>query len=294
MSRSNPISTEKNPAQMWIEWDGSNGSFRHYDKDAQENVYLDGLTFLYLDKVGAVTGYSDTYGSNIFSNQVRSSKKEKFIVSSFNKKDGPIAEGLWENIKDLVNAKGGKFTANIYAAIKMNDALQIVCIQFKGAALSAWSTFSDSVGEKALSEKAVKLTGKKQGKKGSITFYTPEFALIDVKEETNAAAIELDKALQQYLNAKMSQNDYEAAPAQEHSQAVSIDEKKKLSASSPNFPNILANIQSGESALASVTDKYDVDPIALELLNKAENAALMASVSDDDDFGAGNDDDLPF
>lgn len=302
MSRSNPTTSIKNPAQMWIEWDGSKGAFRYFDKEKGEkgeNVYLDDLTFLYLDKVGCVTGYSDAYGSSIYSNQVRSTKQQPLEVSTFNKKDGPIAKGLWANIKDAVDAKGGKFTANIYAATKNeNNELRIVCIQLKASALSAWSDFEKAAGDE-INKKAVTLSGKETGKKGAISFVKPKFSLVDVSEETNNKAVELDKQLQTYLahaiNFNAAQETEDAAPdvetAEKMSKPVSIEEKKKLLISDPAFAAILQNISKGETTVSAVTAKYDVDQTALQVLQTTEDNAIGSDIDGLDDD---NPDDLPF
>lgn len=295
MSRSNPTTNIKNPAVRWIEWDGSKGQFRYYDKEAGEkgkNVYLDDkeIVFLYLDRVGTVTGFSDSFASSIFSNQIRSSKKQELEVNTFNKKDGPLAKGYWSDIKDAVSAKGGKFTSNIYAAMKVDGELQIVCIQFKAAALMAWSDFEKDAGTE-INSKAVKLVDRKYGKKGSIEYYTPVFKLHEVSEETDAAAIELDKTLQAYLDhaIKGCVSDNTEESQEEASEPVTLDEKKPLKMSDPNFATIMQNIATGQTTVLDVTNKYDVDDGALSVLRTTEENAVGGIDLDDDE-----DDSIPF
>lgn len=295
MSRSNPNNSVKNPAVRWIEWNGEKGVFRYYDKESDledKNIEIKDVTFLYLDRVGAVTGWSEAYRSSIYSNQVRSSKSESLVVSAFNKSDGPIAEGVWNSIKDTVTAKGGKFTANIYAAMKINGVLSIVCIQFKGAALHAWSEFEKSAG-KGINEKAVKFTGTTKGKKGSVTFHTPNFSLVDVSGDTNKSAIELDRQLQEYLSSTLGRSVSQSSEKPSEStdekagEAVRFEEKKKLSIASPNFATLLQNVVNKETTVNDITAKYDVDEKALNMLNTAANNSFDDGLEEEDG-------DLPF
>lgn len=296
MSRSNPSNSVKNPATRWIEWNGEKGVFRYYDKESaleDKNIELNELTFLLLDRVGAVTGWSEAYKSGIYSNQVRSSKKEPLIVSAFNKSDGPIAEGIWTDIKDLVNTKGGKFTANIYAAMKIGGSLSIVCVQFKGAALNAWSEFEKNAGE-SIFKKAVKFSGSTEGKKGRVVFFTPKFTLVDVSPETDRAAVELDKQLQEYLKQALgkstqSQEVQSEEEAPKKDAPASIDEKKKLGMSSSNFPTLIQNLVKKETTVADILAKYDVEERALEMLLTAEKNSDIDSIDEEEEDG-----DLPF
>lgn len=296
MSRSNPSNSVKNPAVRWIEWNGEKGVFRYYDKESDledKNIEFSDLTFLFLDRVGVVTGWSEAYKSGIYSNQVRSSKKESLVVSAFNKSDGPIAEGFWADIKDLVNTKGGKFTANIYAAMKIKGVLSIVCIQFKGAALNAWSDFEKNAGENII-KKAVKFSGSTEGKKGRVVFFTPNFTLIDVSPETDKAAVELDKQLQEYLKQTLGKNaSSHETPAEgdepKKDVPAGIDEKKKLNMNSPNFPTLVQNLVKKETTVADILAKYDVEERALEMLRITEKNSDIDAIDEEEEDG-----ELPF
>lgn len=198
MSRSNPTTNNPNPCTRWIEWDGSNGGFRHYDKDAKKNILIpDGFTFILLDQLATVKGWHDASDSGIFSNEVRDTKQEVMIVKAF--KGGTIAEGFYAKIRDRINAAGGNYTTNLYVAFKTGDTLSIGSVQFKGAALSAWLEFAKN-NRSDLYKKAIRVKGFTEGKKGKIVFRTPNFFLADITPETDALAIDCDKKLQAFLD----------------------------------------------------------------------------------------------
>jgi hypothetical protein len=197
MSRSNPTDNAPHPCARWIEWDGSNGEFRYYDKDQKANVGMgDALTFILLDQLATIKGWHDASDSSIFSNEIRDINQDVLVVKSF--KGGTLAEGAYKQIRDRIIAHGGHFTSNLYAAIKIGEGLGIVSIQFKGAALSSWMEFSKK-NRADLYKKAIRCKGFDEGKKGKIIFRTPIFGLADVSPETDAKAIECDKELQEFL-----------------------------------------------------------------------------------------------
>jgi len=181
-----------------MEWDGSNGVLRYYDKAAKQNVTVDdGFTFLLLDQLATIKGWHDASDSGIFSNEVRDTKSETLVVKAF-KAGSILAEGFYSQIRDRVAALGGNYIANCYIAFKSGNELKIGSVQFKGAALNSWLDFRKEHAA-ALYEKAIQIKGFTEGKKGKITFRTPVFNLKDITPETNEAATELDRELQSYL-----------------------------------------------------------------------------------------------
>lgn len=197
MSRSNPTDNLPHPCVRWIEWDGSNGEFRYYDKEQKKNVSLtDSLTFILLDQTAVINGWHDASDSSIFSNEVRDIKQDVMVVKAF--KGGTLAEGPYSQIRDKVIAHGGHFTSNLYVAVKVDENLVIASIKFKGAALSAWMEFGKK-NRADLYKKAVRCKGFEEGKKGKIVFRTPVFNLADVTPETDAQAIDCDRVLQEFL-----------------------------------------------------------------------------------------------
>lgn len=211
MSRSNPQVNAPNPAARWFEWNGETGVVRYYDKEAKKNVDVPlPFTFLVLDELASVRGWHDASESGIYSNEVRDTTKDLLVVKTF--KGGTLAEGYYKAIKDRVNAEGGQFVANCYVAVKLDGGLTLCSIRFKGAALGAWMEFRKA-NRGLLYERAVRIVGFKEGKKGRIIFRVPTFELKDAAKETNEQAIGLDKTLQAYLDGYLQRKTRDQADA---------------------------------------------------------------------------------
>lgn len=204
MSRSNPHEGSPNPAIRWFEWNGEKGEVRYYDKDAKKNVDLGHeFTFILLDELGSVRGWHNASDSGIYSNEVKDSRQERLLVKSF--KGGIIAEGVYKDIKAVVNAAGGQFVANCYIAFKHDGELAIGSLRFKGAALAAWMEFRKAQ-RAQLYKGAVHIHGFTEGKKGKITFRVPVLAMKPITDASNAQAIALDAALQEWFKGYFAKN----------------------------------------------------------------------------------------
>lgn len=198
MSRSNPIA--KNPATRFFQWGGGEGKVNYYDKEKEEQITVPfPFTFLVLDELNGVTGFSEKDRSGIWSNDVRDMRKEELIVRS---KGGVLAKGLYANIKDAIKAQGGKYTKQIYIAYK-DESGELVIGHFKasGAALTAWIELTKQLD---VYKAAVVITGAKKAKKGATTYYVPKFEGQNVGKSTEEAANALDRELQTFLNTYLS------------------------------------------------------------------------------------------
>jgi hypothetical protein len=199
MSRSNPSeNSNPNPATRWFEWSGEHGVVRYYDKEAKKNVDVGSdFTFILLDQLGTVRGWHDASQSGIYSNEVKDTRQDAMVVKAF--KGGTLIEGIYRDIKDRVNALGGRFNANCYIAFKNGgNQLALGAIRFKGSALGAWMDFTKEHRDD-LYKKSIRIHGYDEGKKGRIVFRTPKFTTKDISPETDAAAIVLDRQLQEFL-----------------------------------------------------------------------------------------------
>lgn len=218
MSRSKPDANEPNPSQRWLEWDGSKGVVRYYDKDTKQNVVVGSdFVFLLLDQLGGVGGWHKTSDCAMYSNAVKDVRSGVLVVKT--KKDGIVAEGLYKDIKDRVNAMGGYYEAQCYVGFKREDGtLAIGCLRFKGAALHAWAEFAKAH-RADLYEKAVRINGYTEGKKGQIVYRVPILASMAVSPATNTEAVALDAVFQKWLEGYLGRSTSEqAAPADEHAQ----------------------------------------------------------------------------
>lgn len=211
MSRSNPHeNSAPNPAVRWFEWNGEHGNIRYYDKEAKKNVDVPlPFAFLLLDQLGSVRGWHDPSESGIYSNEVKDTRSDVLLVKSF--KGGTLAEGIYKDIKDRVNAVGGQFVANCYIAFKNGGELAIGSLRFKGAALGAWMEFTKQH-RADLYKKAITIHAYTEGKKGRITFRMPELKVTDTSPETDKRAVELDKAFQEWLAGYLKRNTRDQVP----------------------------------------------------------------------------------
>jgi len=228
MSRIAPDTKSKNPSSRFYEWEGGNtgGQFSYYDRSltgpdgktgANVTVKLP-FAFIVLDETSTIRGWCDAHDCAIFSNEVRDTVAEPFVVKTYN---GPlIAEGMYREIRDTVVAQGGRFTATVYIAYKDVDKLKIGAVQFHGAALNSWVEFRKVAGQSIYS-KAVKVTGFKEGKKGSITYRTPVFALIDCSKEADDAAGLLQVELKKYHTEYFARTKTQAATPEASAPAAS-------------------------------------------------------------------------
>lgn len=212
MSLSNP--QVQNPAKHFFQWKGGaeafkeNGKTKHeggkvvyYDKEAQENVEMPlPFSFIVLDELATITGFSEKEQSGFWSNEVRDLSKEKLVVKT---KGGTVASGLYSNISESIKSKGAKYAISAYIAFKDEDGeLAIGNIKISGAALTAWIEFKKRFD---ISQCAVFITDEpKLEKKGTNYYFSPVFEGQNMSEATRNEAVKLDEELQRYLNTYFS------------------------------------------------------------------------------------------
>jgi hypothetical protein len=223
MSRSNPTTNNSHVCTRWFDWDGAQGGIRYYDREKKERIGVPfPFSFMLLDKLATIKGFHDASDSGIFSNEVKDTTRDPFVVKAHN---GPVlATGLYRDIRDKIVAVGGVFNANLYIAYKSDGKMEIGSLMFKGAGLNAWVEFENKH-RKEIWEKAIKITGCEEGKKGKVIFQSPTFALQEISKEANEAATKLDQKLQQYLTAYLGRNVREqvAAPAAAQDEAPAFE-----------------------------------------------------------------------
>lgn len=215
MSRSNPTESTTHISTRWLEYKGDVGEFSYYDKEATKedgtkgaNVNLgQKLTFLWLDETFTITGYIEG-GGGVVSNEIRRIREDVLTVRQL--KSGNTFSGQWnkttpegEAFIAKVKAIGGKFTANLYIAYKSGDELKIGVLQLKGSAYSKWSEFFRA-NKDAVRTGAVSIVEHLDGKKGAVKFKTPVFKIVKTSEESDKAAIELDRQLQEFLKVRLT------------------------------------------------------------------------------------------
>lgn len=189
-------STNPNPTKKYLEWKSSKQSFSYYDRESKKNFDVDlPLKFLFIVQYHTVKGFNDASNSGIYSNEVAFIGKEEMNVKSF--KGGPIASGLYSDIKLKVNAAGGSYHKSIYVMLEDGS---IGNISLKGSAVSEWSEFLEK--NKHLTDNQwVEVNKADAKKKGSVSYSTPSFEIGKVLTKAEAMKVDASvKELQAYLN----------------------------------------------------------------------------------------------
>ena len=212
MGRSNPNQSVENPVVHYVDYqaDINKGYFSIY-KDGQENPVDKKQMFVILEtNVFKVGGYDSKANKGITSNMVKDHKKHKLAVRYFGDRE-PFAYGSWEEIKDKVSAKQGKYVKCIFAID--TDKEEICCLQLKGTAIQAWGDGLEASGLKQsdLEKYPVffKLEGNTEDMAGKVSYLKPIFSFkkVDTSKprgaELDAASIAADELVQAYLKASI-------------------------------------------------------------------------------------------
>ncbi len=225
MSRSNRDEKLESPCTRWLEWNGDEGGFKYFDKEKEAAEKGTGkikvplpFSFITLDVLATISGYSDAYQCGFWSNEIKK-KDIKNGIFKVRNKTGLISEGTWENIKG--KEAGMKFCDSVYIAyIGEDKKLTIGNIKMVGSALNSWINFCsgerDDKGKK-ISEAHDPFEGKisvatmKEGKKGKTVYQMPVFTQSALKPETETLVVELDKVLQEYLVKYFAKNASESS-----------------------------------------------------------------------------------
>lgn len=219
MSRSNPSTAPAvNPCTRWFQWDSKTKQFEYYDKGATnikdptkkgENIGVKlPFRFLVLDYFNTVAGFyrkPDGTKSLILSNEIKDLKNDLLTVKI--KGCEPIV-GTWAQIKDDKRVKGIKAALSIYIGFfDENKELKLGNLKLHGGSFGAWIEIQKEYrkNKKNITEGAFVVKEFVQKEYDGTPYNTPVFVGTDIKEETNAKAIELDKVFQEYLKSYFKQ-----------------------------------------------------------------------------------------
>jgi hypothetical protein len=208
-----------NPAQYFLNWN-QEGYFEYYDKEAKEKKKFSDLpfTFLTLEVMSTVKGWSDSAQSGIFSNEVKFIGKEEITVKLF--KGGEIAKGIYKEQKQKIVDAGGQYHLSIYA---MTMDGELINISLKGASVSEWSNFTQKTRNR-LGGEWVTIDSIGEGKKGVVKYTYPEFRFDgSLEKKFSDMADEKYDELEVYLNAYKKQEPA-AAPLEEYPDDNTPDE----------------------------------------------------------------------
>lgn len=205
MSLSNPRS--QSPVRKYFKVRGSTGDIVFYDKSQGKEIEVPiPFHFVVLDVLNAVGGFHKPSRSGIWSNEFRNSSTDVVRVRT---KNGLLVEGAYSDIKDQLKSKGGKFANSVYIAYKEGNETALGNIQFIGASVSEWFDFGK--GKSFDSDPGVVVTGFEHRTSGQNEYFVPVFGRFDVPEEGLHRAANLDRELQQYLDASLSRTEAEPA-----------------------------------------------------------------------------------
>ena len=184
-----------NPATKFIDWKSNDKCFSFYNRETSQNELIPlPFKFLVLDELHAIKGWNDATSSGIYSNEVKYISKEIMTVKPF--KGNVIAKGLYKDIKPEVVASGGHYVKSIY--IMLEDG-SLANLQLKGASVQAWGEFTQKTRTR-LADEWIEVKSVKDGKKGAVKFYTPEFTFLRSLSESEAEqADEVFNVLEAYL-----------------------------------------------------------------------------------------------
>lgn len=209
MSRSNP--TLSSPVQRHFKWSAGDGHLVWWDKDAKQEVEVS-LPFrtIVLDQLSAMTGWSETNSSGIWSNEIRNMKMDELVVRV---KAGVLERGLYEHIKDKAKSQGAKYAASVYIAYRdtPDSPWTIGNIRLSGAAVSPWFELRKTLGVPLDSAGiGIALTGSEYVEKNkTIKYYEPKFEMFPTTDADEAVVKKLDEALQKYLEVRLSRREDE-------------------------------------------------------------------------------------
>lgn len=186
----------KNPSTQFLEWKSKDKCFSYYDKEGMLNVNIAlPLKFVVLEELSTIKGWSDSNASGIYSNEVKFLSTQELTVKPF--KGNPIAKGLYSEIKDVVKMAGGHYVKSVYIMLENG---KLANIQLKGSAVQAWGEFTKANRNKLTTNWTV-IDKAIAGKKGSVTYSTPNAVLGDVLDAEGESHADLAyNTLEAYLN----------------------------------------------------------------------------------------------
>lgn len=191
-----PQQKSSNPATKFLSWKSNDKSFEYFDKEKAEKVNVSlPFKFLFLEHYHTIKGWHNASESGVYSNEVYSIGSEELSVKAF--KGGEIANGLYKDTKSAIIGAGGKYHRSVYVMLEDGS---ISNLSFKGSAVSSYSDFYGD-NNHLLDNQWILVEDSTEGKKGSITYSTPNFTLgAVISKADNTKANEAAKTLQNYIN----------------------------------------------------------------------------------------------
>ena len=204
-----PVSKSSNPATKFIEWKSNDKCFSFYDKDKQTNTPIElPFKFLFLEHYHTVKGWHGATDKGIYSNEIYA-MTEELTVKTFGGLE--VAKGVYKDIKEKVNAAGGKYVRSIY--IMLEDGT-MANLQLKGAVVGGLKKeqavskkdvqgYSEFYKEQKhlLDNQWIEVNSFEDAKKGATKYSIPVFTVGEpISREADANANKVVAILQDYMN----------------------------------------------------------------------------------------------
>ena len=235
MSRSKPNSGAVSPVEQYFQWSGSEGKISFYDKAKGTNEFFPKMSFIVLDELHTITGFSDKDSSSIRGTDVKS--LDTPITMYIGKKK--ITTNTYENLKNMT---GVKYAKSLYVAVITKTELKVCKILLAGAAFGAWLDFLKGENDYKDGGKVnpmaagvgIKIVGKsKPKKKGSNTYFEPVFQVFTITEEQEKEAMLLDGTLQEYFENRAKVSTTTTNTDHEDTDNEPVDKKPSTKKSKP-------------------------------------------------------------
>lgn len=199
----------QNPVEYRVTWSGSKGLWVVYDTESKEKYEMAEISFIPLEVLNTVKGWDGKTETGIYSNEIKNTKTQEFNVRSGN---GTICQGLWNDIKFEVKAKGGKWANVAYALLVGKKENKLATITFVGSSVGVWI---DAKGRKgAHMYKCGKNAEVFKTPKGD-EYYKPTIEMQPITADQKQEAIEAYQPLAEFFaSRKERQAQEEAQPAQ--------------------------------------------------------------------------------
>lgn len=187
----------QSPIKKFMEFSCLDGHFFYKNENKTKVIKELPFEFIYLGEKRGIDGWDEPNGCGIFSNKVDNTTKEPLIVK--NRKGHIIAEGLYSDIKDKVNAAGGVYAT--YAFILFEG--ELFQLELTGARLyrkdekeACWSNYKPQRGVTTVVAKT------KKAKKGKTEFVMPIFENgKPYDEQMMKKCLDLSKQISDYYDA---------------------------------------------------------------------------------------------
>ncbi len=200
MSRTQPNTVIPSPVEQFIFFNGNTGRF---GRPVEENTQMEDLplplAFIVLDD-GAfrIGGENRALGKRKIKSGLAHRNYNKSLTVTYSDNGSLIAQGDWQQIRESVAAIGGKYTAVLYALVKLDGQSKIAAIHLRGRALSEWYKFTKGKNPTGPVYFTVTKTAKTEGT--DVDSYVPVFEMHDLKASSQEEADAADAILQNWLS----------------------------------------------------------------------------------------------